>query len=157
MFEDAVAFGRAVGGNKPGGDFGFGGQADEIEMGPAQPGGGVGWGRGSNADALQGVADEGVDRMVWVGSSGRWWTLGWDEGPVDEHAWDFLGGSEGSVGDPTAEGFDFGSLKWRPVVGHPFDLRMGSVQDLYQQAFRGFSGDDGGSGFSAFPGTCCGI
>jgi hypothetical protein len=127
VFEHAVAFGGAVGGDKPGGDLGFGGQADEIEMDPTQPGGGVRRGRGSNAEALQGVADEGVDRMLCVGVSGRWRALGTNEGPVDEDAWDFVGWSGCSVGDPTSEGFDFGSLKRRPVIGHPFDLRMGSV------------------------------
>ena len=127
MFEDAVAFGWAVGGDKPGGNLGFGGQADEIEMDPAQPSGGVGRGRGSNAEALQGVADEGVDRMVCGGGSGRWGALGTNEGPVDEDAWDFVGWSGRSVGNPTSEGLDFGGLKRRPVVGHPFDLRMGSV------------------------------
>jgi hypothetical protein len=76
---------------------------------------------------------------------------------VDEDAWDFLVWSVGSVGDPTAKGLDFGSLKWRPVVGHPFDSWMGSVQDLYQQAFGGFSGDDGWSRFSAFQGALRGV
>jgi hypothetical protein len=34
---------------------------------------------------------------------------------------------------------------------------MGSFQDLYQQAFGGFSGDDGWSRFSAFQGVRCGV
>jgi hypothetical protein len=50
---------------------------------------------------------------------------------VDEDAWDFLGWSVGSGGDPMAKGLDFGGLKGRPVVGHPFDPWMGSFQDLY--------------------------
>jgi hypothetical protein len=76
---------------------------------------------------------------------------------VDEDAWEFLGWSVGSVGDPTAKGLDFGGVKWRPVVRHPFDTWMGSFQDLYQQAFGGFSGDDCWSRFSAFQGVRCGV
>jgi hypothetical protein len=76
---------------------------------------------------------------------------------VDEHAWDFLGWGGGSVGDPTAECLDFGGLKRRPVVGHPFDVAVGTFQCLNEEAFGGFSRADCGSGFAPFSYPCGGI